>query len=279
MSADVDASALERLLRRDRRLMLVSLALLSVLAWSYLVLVATRMARGDMRLMGMGDMSAMVDALGNAAMTSPVPWAASTFALMVLMWWIMMMGMMLPSAAPMVLLYGRLQRRQLAHEQPALRTASFVAGYLVVWGAFSAIATLAQWGLGSALLISPMRMDSGPGLGAVLFLAAGLYQLSPFKDLCLRRCRSPAEFLSTYWRKGTRGAFVMGAVHGAFCVGCCWLLMALLFFGGVMNLAWVALIGVFVLLEKILPRGQLFARASGAALLAFAAYLAAAPFS
>jgi predicted metal-binding membrane protein len=113
----------------------------------------------------------------------------------------------------------------------------------------------------------------------MLFLGAGLYQLSPFKDLCLRRCRSPAEFLSAYWRKGTRGAFVMGGVHGAFCVGCCWLLMALLFFGGVMNLFWVALIGVFVLLEKIVPRGQVFARVSGVALLLFAAYLAAASFS
>ena len=261
---------LERLLDRDRWLTAASLAALVVLAWAYLAVMAAQMARGDMRLVGLSDMSGM---LGMAM--PPEPWTAATFVLMSLMWWVMMIGMMLPSAAPMILLFGGVQRRQLPDERPALRVALFVAGYLAIWAAFSVFAASVQWGLTSTGLVSSMDITATRRVGAVFVAIAGVYQLAPLKNLCLRHCRSPAEFLSAHWRAGSAGAWRMGIEHGAFCVGCCWLLMGLLFFAGVMNLLWVAALGVFVLVEKLVPRGEWLARASGVLLIAFAAYLLA----
>jgi predicted metal-binding membrane protein len=269
-STDQPPSALERLLDRDRWLTAASLAALVVLAWGYLVVMAARMARGDMRLVGLSDMSSM-----RGMVMPPEPWTGATFALMTLMWWVMMIGMMVPSAAPMVLLFGGVQRRQLLHERPALRVALFVAGYLAIWAVFSALAASMQWAFTSSGLLSSMELSATRGFGAVLVGLAGAYQLTPLKNLCLRQCRSPAEFLSAHWRAGSAGAWRMGVAHGAFCVGCCWLLMALLFFAGVMNLLWLAALGAFVLLEKLVPRGEWVARASGVLLLGLAAYLLA----
>jgi len=194
---------------------------------------------------------------------------------MTLMWWVMMIGMMVPSAAPMVLLFGGVTRRRLPDERPALRVALFVAGYLAAWAAFSAAAASVQWALTTMGLVSSMELTATRRVGALVIALAGVYQLVPLKNLCLRHCRSPAEFLSSHWRAGSAGAWRMGIAHGAFCVGCCWLLMGLLFFAGVMNLLWVAALGAFVLLEKVVPRGEWLARASGVTLLAFAAYLLA----
>ena len=268
--SDTPPSALERLLDRDRWLIAASLAALVVLAWGYLVVMAARMARGDMRLVGLSDMSGV-----RGMVMPPEPWTAATFALMALMWWVMMIGMMVPSAAPMVLLFGGVQRRRLPDERPGPRVALFVAGYLAVWAGFSAFATSAQWALAASGLLSSMSFQATSRFGALLVAVAGLYQLAPLKNVCLQQCRSPAEFLSTHWRAGALGAWRMGVVHGAFCVGCCWLLMGLLLFAGVMNLLWVAALGVLVLLEKLAPRGEWVARASGVLLLAFAAYLLA----
>jgi predicted metal-binding membrane protein len=263
-------SPLERLLDRDRWLIAISLGALVALAWGYLIAVAAQMARGDMRWMGLSDLSSMRDMV-----MPPEPWTATTFVLMSLMWWVMMIGMMLPSAAPMVLLFGGVQRRQLPEERPALRVALFTAGYLAIWAAFSALAAGAQWALTRAGLLSSMGLTTTRSLGALVLALAGIYQLTPLKNRCLRQCRSPAEFLSSRWRAGSAGAWRMGVVHGAFCVGCCWLLMGILFVVGVMNLLWVAALGGFVLLEKLVPRGEWLARASGVLLLAFAAYLLA----
>jgi predicted metal-binding membrane protein len=294
MAARVDRpppTPLERLLVRDRWLIAASLSLLTALAWVYLILMARQMATGDMSLLGMpamppapaapagGEMPPMPGMPGMAgqmaeAMTmAPAPWSARIFMLTFLMWWVMMIGMMIPSAVPMVSLFGGVQRRQLAEQNPALRVAVFTIGYVAVWGAFSVLAASAQWALTELALLSQMQFTVGRRFGALLLALAGIYQLAPLKNVCLRRCRSPAEFLSTHWRQGTAGAFRMGAEHGAFCVGCCWLLMGLLFVGGVMNLLWVAALGVFVLLEKLMPRGELLARASGVAMLALAGYL------
>ena len=150
----------------------------------------------------------------------------------------------------------------------------FTLGYVVTWGAFGLLAAAAQTVLAERALLAPMDLTVTTRVGALLVALAGVYQLTPLKNVCLRRCRSPAEFLSGHWRPGTSGALRMGVEHGLFCVGCCWLLMGLLFVVGVMNLFWVAAIAAFVLLEKIVPRGEAVARASGALLLAFAAYLA-----
>jgi len=279
---------LERLLARDRWLIAASLSLLAVLAWVYLIVMARQMASGDMSLIGMAQMPSaagapagdpmpgmpgMAGQVAEAMTMAPAPWSARTFVLTFLMWWVMMVGMMIPSAVPMVSLFGRVQRRQLAEQNPALRVAVFTSGYLAVWGAFSVLAASAQWALNELALLAPMQFTVGRALGALLLVLAGIYQLSPLKNVCLRRCRLPAEFLSAHWRQGTCGALLMGTEHGAFCVGCCWLLMGLLFIGGVMNLLWVAGIGVFVLLEKLMPRGEWLARASGVAMLAFAGYL------
>jgi predicted metal-binding membrane protein len=186
----------------------------------------------------------------------------------------MMIGMMVPSAAPMILLFGNVQRRQLAAESPRLRVALFTAGYLVTWAAFSALAAGAQLSLARLEWLTTMDLTVTAWLGAVLAALAGIYQLTPLKNACLRRCRSPAEFLSSHWRAGSAGAVRLGLHHGVYCVGCCWLLMTLLFAVGVMNLLWVAAIALFVMAEKLLPRGETIGRVGGLALLALAGYLA-----
>jgi predicted metal-binding membrane protein len=265
------------LLVRDRWLIAGSLALLVALAWSYLLVLAAQMNMAP-SVSSTPAMPDMPDMPGMAAMAmEPVTASSSsvaTFSLTALMWWVMMIGMMLPSAVPIVLLFGGVQRRQLAAESPALRVAVFTLGYLVVWGAFSLVAAAAQRGLTTLAMLAPMELTTTSAwLGALLVALAGIYQLTPLKNVCLRHCRAPAEYLSSHWRRGTAGAFRMGIEHGAYCVGCCWLLMTLLFVVGVMNLLWVAAIATFVLLEKLVPRGELVARASGLALLVFAVYL------
>jgi predicted metal-binding membrane protein len=264
--------SLERVLARDRVFLAAVLAVLVALAWAYLVLLARRMGN-DASVAAMVSMPDMPGMPGMSGQGADEP-ASRAFALTAFMWWTMMVGMMLPSAVPMVLLFGTVQRRQLAAESPSLRVAVFTLGYVVTWGAFGLLAAAAQTVLAERALLAPMDLTVTTRVGALLVALAGIYQLTPLKNVCLRRCRSPAEFLSGHWRPGTSGALRMGVEHGLFCVGCCWLLMGLLFVVGVMNLFWVAAIAAFVLLEKIVPRGEAVARASGVGLLAFAAYLA-----
>jgi predicted metal-binding membrane protein len=183
-----------------------------------------------------------------------MPPMAMGAAAMFLMWWVMMIGMMLPSAAPMTLTFATVNRRRRELGTPYVPTALFVAGYLLAWGAFSVAATAAQWALEDRV---------SPRLGGVLFVAAGLYQLTPPKHACLRRCRSPLAFVLEHWQEGRGGALRMGAAHGAYCLGCCAFLMALIFVGGAMNLAWAAAIAAWVLAEKLLPAGALLARVAG----------------
>jgi predicted metal-binding membrane protein len=194
----------------------------------------------------------------------------------VLMWWIMMIAMMTPSAAPLVLLYGRVARHHAAGDPPAgaaIAPAAFLAvGYLLVWLLFSVAAATVQALLQPAGLISGMMLWSKTAaLSATVLAAAGLYQLSPLKQSCLQHCRAPAQFLVSHWRPGRTGALLLGMRHGAYCVGCCWLLMALLLVGGVMNLAWIVVLTLFVLVEKLAPSGATIGRWSGALLLVWAA--------
>jgi predicted metal-binding membrane protein len=263
---------LERVLARDRRVIAAALAVLVMLAWSYLVFLSRQMG-ANAGVAALTPMPAMPDMPGMSQVPAPST-GPGAFALAALMWWTMMIGMMLPSAAPMILLFGNVQRRQLATEHPRLRVALFTAGYLAMWAAFSALAAAAQLALAGGELVTTMDLRVTAWLGAVLVALAGLYQLTPLKNACLRRCRSPAEFLASHWRRGSAGAVRMGLEHGLYCVGCCWLLMGLLFVVGVMNLLWVAAIALFVVVEKLLPHGETTARISGIALLAFAGYLA-----
>jgi len=178
----------------------------------------------------------------------------------------MMVAMMVPTAASMILMFAMFNRRRREQQQPYVPTAVFLGGYLLVWTGFSVLATLAQWGLHSAALLSPMMVSTSPILGGIILLAAGIFQWTPLKYACLTYCRSPLGFLMTDWREGSRGAFIMGLKHGSYCTGCCWFLMALLFVAGVMNLLWVATITVFVLIEKIAPRGDMVGRVAGGVL-------------
>ena len=250
----IQATALEALLKRDRAIVLAGLAGVSLLAWAYILAAAAEM----------GGMAAPGAALGAAMQIRP--WTGLDFLLTFLMWAVMMVAMMVPGAAPMILLFAAIHRKQRERGHPFAPVSAFVAGYVGVWSTFSLTATLLQWGLEQAALLSPMMVGTSPILGGGLLVVAGLYQWSPLKQACLKHCRSPIHFIVHRRRDGRGGAFVMGLEHGAFCVGCCWFLMGLLFVGGVMNLLWVAAIAVFVLLEKLLPFGPLGGRVTGALL-------------
>jgi predicted metal-binding membrane protein len=243
--------------RRDRIAILIALGGVSALAWVYLVVMAVRMQGMDMDGMALG-----------GSMLEIRAWTAVDFALMFLMWAVMMVGMMLPTAMPMTLVYAAVARKAELQGTPIGATAAFVAGYVLIWTLFSAGATAAQWALDQAALLSPMLVTTSPAVGAALLVAAGLYQLTPYKDACLKHCRAPAYFISEHFRPGSAGAFRMGLVHGAFCLGCCWALMGLLFFGGVMSLLWILAITAFVLAEKMLPYGVGGGRVAGFALIA-----------
>jgi predicted metal-binding membrane protein len=201
--------------------------------------------------------------LAQLTMPSSAHWSGANVAAIAAMWGVMMVAMMLPSALPMVLTFSEVCARQ--RERP--RAASFVAAYLAVWLGFSIAATALQWALQAADLVDPMIVSRSAVLNAGLLVIAGVYQFSPLKAMCLAGCRTPFGFLIGEWRPGPRGGFVMGLRHGLLCLGCCWALMALLFVGGVMNLAWVAALSLAVAAEKMAPRGAMIARGLGALLI------------
>ncbi len=260
------ASVLEGVLRRDRLLLVACLAVIIALAWTWL-LTGAGLGMSPLATSGEREMSGMPGMSGTAGMGEmvmrPAVWTPGYALLMFLMWWVMMAAMMLPSATPMLLLFARINRGERAGGRPYVPAGIFAAGYLAAWGGFSALATLLQWELEQLGLLSPMMAMTSRLLGAAILIAAGLWQLTPIKTMCLRHCRSPLGFLSQSWRPGPWGALVMGLQHGTFCLGCCWFLMGLLFFGGIMNLLWIAGLAVFILLEKTLPFGPWFARAAG----------------
>jgi predicted metal-binding membrane protein len=246
------AAPLERILTRERAIVLGALMAVTALAWVYLI--------------DMADMDDVSEVM--AAAMRMAPWDATGFVLMFLMWVVMMVGMMLPGAAPMILLYATINRRKRAAGSPYAPTAVFALGYVTVWTAFSLLATLMQGVLQHLTWLSPMLVSTSHLLGGALLIGAGLYQWTPLKRACLDTCRSPLSFILMHWRSGVSGALYMGMVHGVYCLGCCGLLMGLLFVGGVMNLLWVAAITLLVLGEKLVPGGGWFARISGAAMIA-----------
>jgi predicted metal-binding membrane protein len=253
---------LEELIRRDRLLMAIGLTVTTVLAWIYLL-------RATAAMNAMAAEARVHAAMGMADMRM---WGTSDWLGLFVMWAIMMVAMMLPSAAPMILLVLGVYRRR-GDEQARVAAVMFVAGYIVAWTAFSALAATLQIALHrTTLLAADMRFSSAAISGMVL-IVAGVYQWLPIKNVCLTHCQSPMRFLSEHWREGARGGLIMGIDHGLFCVGCCWLLMALLFVLGVMNLFWVAALAAFVLLEKLAVRGVVITRAAGVVALVWGAYL------
>jgi len=270
---------LERLFKRDRAITLAGLAALSILAWLYLVTGAGRgLSASEMTTLALFPHRQVLEmgpslpgmAMGPSAQTS---WGLSTWTLTVAMWWMMMIAMMTPSVAPTILLYARVYRHAQAQgevQDKLAPTGAFVAGYLFVWLGFSVGATLLHWTLENAGLVSTIMMGSrSRWLSGIILIAAGLYQLSPLKNICLAHCRSPTTFLSRHWSPHALGALRLGAMHGAYCVGCCWMLMALLFVGGVMNLVWIAAVAILVLIEKVLPPGRWVGLGVGVALISW----------
>jgi len=254
-------AALEALLRRDRVIVGAALGALTVAAWLYLLHLAS--ATSDMAMPDMPTMPGMA-----MAMPALHAWSWVEVGALVVMWGVMMIAMMTPAAAPMILMFSTIHRRRTAEGRPAVPTAIFVLGYLVIWTIYSVVAALAQAGLHAAALLSPAMAATSPLLAGGLLVAAGVFQWTPLKRACLAACRSPLSFFMTGWREGRGGAFVMGLRHGLYCVGCCWALMTLLFVAGIMNLLGVAFIAVAVLVEKVVPRGDLVGRLAGVVLVA-----------
>jgi predicted metal-binding membrane protein len=237
------ATPLEVVLKRDWIVVASGLAGVVAVAWAY-VFYLTWHIRG------------MATNSLDAAMAMPrmQPWSIMDFGLMFIMWAVMMVAMMVP-------------------------TAVFLLGYVLVWSGFAALAALAQWGLHIAALLSPMMVSTSPFLGGTLLLAAGIYQWTPLKYACLSHCRTPLGFLMSEWREGHRGALLMGLRHGLFCLGCCWVLMSLLFVLGVMNLLWIAALAGFILLEKVTPGGQCLGRLTGLLLIGWGAWMIVGPLT
>jgi predicted metal-binding membrane protein len=208
------------------------------------------------------------------AMPTMMPWSWIDFGYMFVMWAVMMVAMMLPSATPMILLFNRVRSKRASAGRPYAPTSAFVSGYILAWVGISLLATLANWGLHSAGIMTSMTGRVAPLTGGVILIAAGVFQWTPLKHACLDHCRSPLAFLTQYWRDGVSGATVMGLHHGTYCLGCCWLLMALLFVLGVMNLLWVAALSLIVLAEKVLPKGQILSRTLGVVLVIWGGWLA-----
>lgn len=257
------ARTVEATLARHRAVTVVMLAALTLLAWVWLATGAGMGTAPGLSLPPLvppAEPPPAMPGMDMPAMGPAVSWSVPYLALSFAMWWVMMVAMMLPSAAPMILLHVRAATGVGA--PPA--TGYFLGGYLLVWGLFSLAAAVLQVLLQQAGLMAGMDMVSvSRPLSAALLIAAGLYQLSPVKDMCLSQCRSPARFLTRYYEPGNLGALRMGVIHGAFCAGCCWLLMALLFVGGLMNLVWIALLTLLVAAEKLLPGGERITVVSG----------------
>jgi len=251
-----EAGAPPALPLRDQLTLWGGLAMITALAWLYLIRMP--MSPEDMP----GIAARLLDAL---------PPQAADLWLTFMMWAVMMVAMMLPTASPMIAMYARIARSRRDSSRHAVW--SFAAAYVVVWTMFSVTATVGQFLLQRAALLRG-DLTTPPLIGAIILGFAGVFQLTPLKDACLGHCRSPLGFFMTQWQGGSAGAFAMGFRHGAFCVGCCWALMSLMFVMGVMNLAWVAALSAFVLIEKATPYGRAIARTSGVALVIAGAALA-----
>jgi predicted metal-binding membrane protein len=250
------------LLARDRLVTVTALLVVIGLCWFYLY----RMTGGMSAIAAEHDMHA---AMG---MTDMAAWGTSELIGLFVMWIVMMAGMMLPSATPIILLVLKTYQRR-GGRDARWSTAAFVLGCLVAWTGFSAGAAALQAVLHRAALMSPAMVSQSAVIAALTFLVAGAYQWMPLKAACLTHCRTPFHFLTHEWREGPAGGFIMGLRHGLFCVGCCWALMLLLFAVGVMNLVWVAVIAAFVLVEKLVHRGMWLSRIAGATCLLWGAYL------
>ena len=265
--------AIEAALRRDRAIVAAALIILTALTWAYVWRLAADMDMGDMDMSGFR----IIPAGMGLMMPATAPWNTVEFAFVFAMWAVMMIGMMTPSATPMILIYARVGRQAARQGTPLAASAYFAAGYLLSWIGFALVATSAQWALERAALLTPMMAAASDMFSGAVLIAAGVYQWTPLKDACLRQCQSPLLFIQRHggFRSDLLGTLALGARHGAYCIGCCWVLMALLFVGGVMNVLWIAAIAILVLAEKVVPTGRVISRIAGGGLFAGGAWLLA----
>lgn len=248
----------ERIARNDKAIVFSAVAGIVILASIYTVF-------GIGMTMSAYEMTQMAKPIGEPMqMGGNVVWSATYVALVIMMWWIMMIAMMTPSASPTLLLFVAMKRHGEDRQNASFYGLLFLVGYLLCWAIFSVVVTLAQWGFSETGVISTSMMTVNSKLfSGVILLVAGIYQISSLKNACLKHCRSPAYFLSENRRTGRRGAILMGAHHGIYCLGCCWALMVLLFVGGVMNLYWIIGLALYVLIEKTIPYGELVSKSFG----------------
>ena len=251
MDAEWISCSVERVLRRDRVISVALLILVVGNSWAYI-------------LLGSGLETPSM-------MTTRGTWDLHYSFVMFVMWWVMMLAMMLPSAAPMILMFVSLNRQR--SDGSISVVMAFVTAYVLSWGVFSVLATFLQWILEKTEFLSSMMATTNAVLGASLLIAAGIWQLTPLKHACLRHCRSPFNFFLHKWRNGPSGAFKMGLEYGVFCLGCCWVLMTLLFYGGIMNLWWIAGLALYVLVEKVAPAGHWIGHGTGGLLIAWGLWI------
>jgi predicted metal-binding membrane protein len=236
----------------DKALVIVGLVGVVACAWAYLIPTSLDM-HGNME--------------GAAAWMMEYTWDTDYVLLLFLMWMVMMVAMMLPSVLPTILMLQRFAQNDPQVRAPVRCSLLFVTGYVLAWSGFSIAATLLQWLLAKAALLSPMMVSASPWLGGAILILAGMYQWTPLKRACLRHCRAPLAFFVEHWKPGMPDALRLGLRHGLYCVGCCWALMLLLFVGGVMSLLWIGAIAAFALLEKLAPYGTHMGQWSGLALM------------
>lgn len=244
------AVALEMVLKRDRTVVAAALFVLTALAWAYVLWLST--------------MPGIYIAAGAS------PWRLADLFFTFAMWSVMMIGMMTPSAAPMILLYARVGRQARDDGEHFAATGWFAGGYLAAWIGFAVLATVTECALSEARLLTPVLSSASQPLTGLLLVSAGIYEIMPLKYACLSKCQAPLAFIQHHggFRSEPVAAFRIGLQHGLYCVGCCWALMALLFVGGVMNVLWIAALSILVLSEKLLPAGRLVPRLAGLVLIA-----------
>jgi predicted metal-binding membrane protein len=269
-------AVLEAVLRHDRAIVTAALFVLTGLSWAYMLWLAAGMDMGGMDMSGFR----MIPAGGVLMMPAVAPWNVTEFAFVFAMWAVMMVGMMTPSATPMILIYARVGHQAAQQGKPFAASFWFASGYLLAWVGLALVATFGHWALERGDWLTPEMAAASGTLSGIVLIAAGFYQWTPLKDACLRQCQMPLQFIQRHggFRPDACGSLALGARHGAYCVGCCWVLMALLFVGGVMNVLWIAALTILVLVEKVIPVGRAVPRVTGAGFFAGGVWMLAHTF-
>lgn len=250
------SGAIESILKKDRLILVTGLLFICLLSWWYIIYLYRQMYPMNMNALFF-------------AMPMTPDWTATDFVLLFLMWLVMMIAMMTPSVAPLIFIFAMVNRQKKLQQNPFVPTGYLFSGYFLVWAVFSLLATILQWALQQVAWLNPEMIITNKILGSVILITAGLFQFSVLKQRCLHYCQTPVDFIHRKWKEGKKGAFKMGIENGVYCLGCCWVLMVLLFVAGIMNLLWIALLSLFVLVEKLIPNSKWISYAAGTCLILY----------